>query len=178
MKCKSFWLLVLLIFLVGCHPVATATPERPRLLAAMPSYLKEAAPGPMESYTLTEYEGLATSLHWGATRPAICVSIWATPFMEPGDFFGGARQWVEDRVYLIVDDVAITKVHRLVPTDSMGGEKIDPETGKVVWRAPDGSPMDICYEASLDVGVHSATLVVEKTSGEQVSYTWEFRITE
>jgi hypothetical protein len=175
---KSLGMLGMFLLLFGCQPVEVEVTEAVPVMTSLPSYLKSTIPEPGKSYTLTDYETLATSRFWGAGEPAICVYISATPFVEPGDFFGAAIHWVEDRVYLVVDDTIITEVHSLGPTDSEGGEKIDPETGKVIARGPDGSPMTICYAAPLDTGIHTATLVVKKTSGEQVTYTWQFRITE
>jgi hypothetical protein len=98
--------------------------------------------------------------------------------MEPGDHFDSGPQWVRDRVYLIVDDQVIKTYHKLVETDSTGGEGISSDTGEVIWKAPDGDPFNVCYKVVLGVGLHTATIVIEKTSGEQETFTWQFRITE
>jgi hypothetical protein len=175
---KNLWLLGVFFLLFGCQPAKVEVTEAALVMTSLPSYLKSVIPEPGKSYTVAEYETLATSQFWEAEEPAVCIYIWADSFVEPGDFFGSARHWVENRVHIVIDDTTITEVHSLVPTDSKGGELIDPKTGKVISRDPDGSPMIVCYAAQLDVGVHTATLMIEKTSGEQATYTWQFRITE
>jgi hypothetical protein len=128
------------------------------------------------SYTLSEYNNLAPSLLWNATDPGICFSMEPFPLLTPGDF-PTVDEWLE-QMYLIVDDKVISNHHSLLTVDLVGQKKIDPTTGDILYQEPDGSPLRICYAVPLGVGQHNVTLVVEKTTGEKVDYTWSFVIKE
>lgn len=204
MKRKLVWLLAIVVVLVNCRAcrndghtstphidssptaestlaatteptaVATATPAIP--VESLTEYLWFVVPVPGESYTVSEYENLAPSLGWNATLPGICFPISFFWLVEPGDLYT-LREWL-NRVHLVVDDVIITEYHSLLEQDTLGGVAIDPETGETISKVPDGDPAMVCYAIPLDVGQHTATITVEKTSGEQLSYSWSFVITE
>ncbi|MGD8625851.1 MAG: hypothetical protein PVJ34_15040 [Anaerolineae bacterium] len=155
---------------------STAEVEPTATIAAMPEYIGFVSPHPGESLSMAEYKALAPSLGWNASEPGICVSLFPHPLMEPGDT-PTAKEWLS-QVHLLIDGDIITKYHSLLETNSEGGRLIDPDTGELVWKEPDGSPFGVCYAASLGIGYHTVTIVVEKTSGEQVSYAWSFAISE
>lgn len=142
----------------------------------LPEYLPFVIPESGSRYSLCEYRELAPSLRWNATEPGVCVSISPIWLLEPGDF-PTTQEWLA-QMYLQIDDQVITEPHSLLETDSFGFELYDPETGKVVGREPDGTPFRVCYSVPLGPGLHTATLVVTKTSGEKVSYSWDFLIVE
>ena len=181
-------LLWLSVILVGCQfsqfepaeftPYTKVSPTiGPTItVTSLPNYLGVVVPGPGETYTIMEYQSLAPSLGWNATVPSVCFSITPFRFLEPGDA-PTAEKWLA-QVHLIVDDRIITEYHSLLKTNSEGSQLIDPETGETIWKEPAGSPLRSCYAAPLEIGQHIATLVVEKTSGEQETCTWSFTITE
>jgi len=158
-------LIGLLIVLTGClcTPEERATTEV-MVPIPLPGHLRAVVPLPGETYTAEEYGDLAPSLGWNATTASICFSIFPSKLMESGDFFDSAEWWLSNRVYLVVDNQTTREYHSLVLTDSLGREGIDPATGDIIWKEPDG--------------LHTATIVAGKTSGEKVSYTWQFRITD
>lgn len=161
--------------LMGCqNPSVNPT----LAIEPLPQFLGVVIPGPGESNSLEEYNNLASTLGWNATEPAVCFSVQPSWVMESGDIFASADQWLLDRVHIVIDDTAIIRYHSLLLTDSVGLQATEQSTGKIAWKAPDGSPLRVCYALPLEVGVHTATIVIEKTSGEQVTYTWQFRITE
>jgi hypothetical protein len=141
-----------------------------------PNYLGSLWPEPGETLSLSEYEALAPSLAWGATVPGICFGHQPLWLLVPGDF-PTTEEWL-DRVHLVVDRRKITEYHSIMMTDSEGAKMIDPGTDQALYKAPDGSPFGMCYAASLGVGRHTVTFVAKKTSGEEVTYTWQFTITE
>ena len=142
----------------------------------LPKYLLFVAPNPGESLTITEYKELAISLGWDATMPGICLSVSPGPLLEAGDT-PTAEEWL-GQMSLIVDDKVITEYHSLLKTDSLGGEWRDPTTQELIKKEPEGSPLRVCYAATLGVGQHTVTVVVEKSSGELATYTWTFALTE
>jgi len=133
-------------------------------------------PAPGEHYTLSEYENLAPSIGWGSDVPGICISVTPVLLLEPGDF-PTAEEWLS-RMYIIVDGKTITEPQSVLKTDTIGLGHQDPDTGEYVYKAPDGSPFGICYEVALGIGKHTATVVISKTSGALVSYSWPFYIVE
>ena len=141
-----------------------------------PEYVGFVSPGSGESLSMAEYQALAPSLGWNASEPGICVSFFPIPLLEPGDT-PTAKEWLS-QVHLVIDDDIVTQYHSLLQTNSEGGRLVDPDTGELAWKEPDGSPLMVCYAASLGIGDHTATIVVAKTSGEQVTYTWSFAISE
>jgi hypothetical protein len=156
------------------EPSTTALP--PAAITPLPDYLWAVVPDPGERLTIAQYEKLAPSLGWNATAPGVCVSIAPRRFMEPGDF-PSAEEWLA-QVHLSVDDRLIAEHHSLLKTDSKGAWLEDPETGSLIWKEPDGSPLRVCYAATLGAGQHIVELVVVKTSGESVVYKWFFVLTE
>lgn len=143
----------------------------------LPDYLGMVEPEPGQVYSVAEYKIIASSIHgWGATVPGICLWVRPLPLLEPGDF-PTREEWLA-RVHLIVDDRAIKEYHSIFMNDSLGIQVADPETGEVLFKTPDGSPYGVCYAVSLEAGRHVATFVAEKTSSEEMSYTWQFVITE
>jgi hypothetical protein len=184
---RLYLLLGLVIILGGCCSsmqhregfTATKTPivEPTIAVTPPPEYLGLILPEPGSSYSVAEYETLAPTLGgWEATVPGICLGVRPFWLMEPGDF-PTPDEWLA-RIHLIVDGGMITEYHSILMNDSFGSEGIDSETGEVLFKAPDGSPYGICYAATLGVGRHTVIFVAKKTSGEEATYTWQFRITE
>ena len=126
---------------------------------------------------MVEYESYTEAL--GIEGACIWVGLWpaTSTLMEPGDFFNSPEEWLLSHVSLVVDDTTVTEYHSLMTGDTIGGKKRDPETGETIWKSPDGIPLGVCYEVPLEPGLHTSTLVIERTSGEQVTYTWQFGIT-
>lgn len=182
---KLYYLGVVIVLGVGCSfmqqeasptPTITSMVESTIAVTPSPKYLGVILPGPGEVYSIAEYNALSSSLGWEATTPGVCFGLYPFWLLEPGDF-PTTQEWLE-RIHLVVDGKIITEYHSILMTDSLGSEGLDPETGQVLFREPAGSPFRICYASLLEVGQHTATFVAKKTSGAEVTYTWQFRITE
>jgi hypothetical protein len=178
LKINQVLLLWALAILASCQTDGPAAIEATIVTTPLPPYLGLVKPEPGKSYTLTEYKNLAPSTGWGATDPGICAVISPIPLMEPGDFFDSGARWIRDHVQLTVDDKTLTNTPIMFLTDSLGSEGIDPQTNQTIWKEPNGAPFAICYTVRLDVGVHTAKILIDKTSGERATYTWQFRITD
>lgn len=172
------WLLA-----AGCaHRSSSPTATRgPRIAATLkltpkPDFLWTTAPGAGETLSVEEYELLGPSSGWGATLPSVCFSVDPWPLLEAGES-PTIEEWLA-RVSVIIDGRAMDAHHSLFETDMPGGVLLDPNTGDVVKRAPDGSPFGLCYAATLEVGVHIVTLNVTEQSGEAVTYDWSFELVE
>jgi hypothetical protein len=161
----------ILLVLTGCRPIT------PVSVQPVPRFLDEIVPEPGASYTLPEYDSLASSfLMWEPDAdPGICFTVFPLHLLEPGDF--PTKRGFLNQIYLVVDGTEFTKYQGLYTTDFPAGELIDPETGEIIAREPEGSPLGVCYSVPLGAGMHSATVVVHKTSGTVLSYTWPFTIT-
>ena len=178
MEWKCLYLAGVLVILTGCQVCGTkATDIAVATAAPLPTYLVSTFPEPGEIYSVAEYESYTESL--GIERACILVTLWPTSgIMEPGDFFNSPEEWLLSYVSLVVDDTTITEYYDLMTGATTGGRGIDPETGETLWKSPDGIPLNVCYEAPLEPGLHTSTLVIERTSGERATYTWQFGITE
>ncbi len=163
-------LLGVIAMLAGCCP-ATPVPAEP-----WPVYLSAIRPAPGKSYTVEEYEDLALSYVGGEARvPGICFTVYPASLVEPGDFLT-AEQFL-GRVSLVVDGQTKRFHHSLFKTDYPAVPISDPETSQVIAQIPEGSPLSVCYAASLGAGVHTATVAISRTSGVEETYTWQFIIT-
>lgn len=157
-------------------PTATLFVAPTIIVTPYPKYVGVSVPEPGKSYTVDEYKALAPSLGWNATLPGICISIWPWSLLETGDF-PTTEEWLA-RMYLVIDDQVISEYHSLLMTKSEGRWGFAPETKEKLWQEPPGSPLCVCYATSLDIGVHTATITIKKTSGSEVSHSWQFAITE
>ncbi|MCP4539717.1 MAG: hypothetical protein GY832_21475 [Chloroflexi bacterium] len=90
---------------------------------------------------MAEYENLAPNMGWNAIVPGICLSIYPFKLLESGDS-PTVKEWLA-QMYLVVDSETITQHHSLLKTKSMGRDLVDPETGEVIWKEPDGSPLRV-----------------------------------
>jgi hypothetical protein len=158
------------------YPIIATRTNPTIAVTPLPNYLWGISPGPGTTYSIEEYKILAPSKGWGATLPCICFIIFPVHFMEPDDF-PTADEWISNNVKLIIDQMEIDDYHALFLTNLLGGTNIDSETGEIIWKAPDGEPLRVCYALPLELGFHKGTIIVEKTSGEQISYSWKFEIT-
>jgi hypothetical protein len=156
--------------------IPTQTPYPTIAVTPLPYYFWGISPGPDTTYSIEEYKILAPSKGWGASLPGICFIIFPVHFMEPGDF-PTADEWISNNVKLIINQMEIDDYHALFLTNLLGGTNIDSETGEIIWKAPDGEPLRVCYAVPLEPGFHNGTIIVEKTSGKQISYSWKFEIT-
>lgn len=143
----------------------------------LPEYLRGAYPWPGGTYTLEEYSQIALVPELHGTLPGVCVIIGSISFLEKGDFYT-AEEWINQRIEISVDGISLTQPNTLFLTNSTGAEKYDKITGELEWKEPDGSPISACYAAKLDIGIHTAELVVRTTSGIVTKYSWSFELTD
>lgn len=160
--------------------VSTSTAEEsmtvvPTIQASpLPEYLDLVIPEP-GVYSLAEYNNQAISAGWGADRPGICFLFGRSiPFLEDGDIL--TTEEMLNRISLAVNDTELNEYQSINISDLEGWDKTDPDTGQIIWRTPDGIPYEICYVAILEAGFYEATISVERTTLDPITYTWSFLI--
>jgi hypothetical protein len=80
-------------------------------------------------------------------------------------------------MHLVLDGEIIPRPYATESAYTVPANMIDPESGAVIGQLPE--PVSICYDAQMaSTGQHTATFVVEKTSGEELAYTWSFTLTK
>lgn len=127
-------------------------------------------------YSIDEYNEEAILTGWGANRPGICMDFRnSTSLLEEGDILTNIEDYLH-RISVTVNGTKLDEIQSMLTADSLGWENIDPDTGRVIWRTPDGIPAQICYLALLEAGFYEATISVERTTLEPVNYTWLFLI--
>lgn len=159
----------------------TSTPE-PTITAIpiiqadpLPRHLGLVIPEP-GVYSLAEYNTQAIETGWGANRPGICMDFrGSSSLLEEGDILTNIEDYLH-RISVTVNGTNLNEIQSMLTADSLGWENKDPDTGRVIWRTPDGIPAQICYSALLEAGFYEATISVERTTLEPVTYTWSFLI--
>lgn len=178
MKAIHLTLLIWLV-LISCTPFISDAPEPESsivpTITPLPDFLGYLLPQPGSSYSLQEFEELAPGTGWGTNLPGICFSIVdPSPFLERGDFLS-TEEWLS-RISVTIDGELLLHYDVAEVTDLAGWEQTDPQTEEVLWRVPDGIPWLLCYATTLDVGEHTATITVNRTSSKQVSFSWSFNV--
>lgn len=142
-----------------------------------PAYLFEVFPDPA-SITNISSEAYLTRLkryEYFLNEPSLCAAINSYHLMEKGD--APTPDEFLRQMYLVADEQVIMEPNVVVSLDILGSEILDPETGKVLFRTPDGEHFNVCWPVDLSRrGLHTATFVFTKTSGRVESYTWSFVI--
>lgn len=178
---NSVVLVAAVLLLAGCKgnnsnvepapaPVLTALPYID--VEPLPNFLGFVEPKPGTTYATQMYEMVKDHIGVGATEPSICLSFDALPLAEPGDHF--TQEEILSRLHLQVDETVITEIHALLLTHAgpIYGP-IDPDTGERSLL-PGGLPYRICYAVELGEELHEVTFVGEKTSGDELRYSWSF----
>lgn len=179
-------MILLLLFVSGCtKPTvsvgAISVPTTPTPLPPMPhaeptpDYLV-VFPRPGSVLTTTEYSELGRSIGWSDGADKICVGVNPGEVMEPGDLSDGDR-WLST-THLVVDGLRVDKYDSVLKKNLSGREYRDKDTGELLYKAPDGSPFSVCYDAELTMGRHTVSYVIQQTSGNILEYTWYFEIVE
>jgi hypothetical protein len=137
-----------------------------------PSYIVETWPEAEQILTMEEYE---TLLWYDATLPSICVVFDPFVLVERGEFLSTEEYLTRFR--LEIDELIITELHYVFLPDTGGYDgPVDPDTGEPMYRVPDGWPYHLCFAATLGEGKHHATLIAQRTSGQELRYSWSFTI--
>jgi len=66
----------------------------------------------------------------------------------------------------------------MIKTDASPITTINPATGEALYQIPGGAPFRLYYVMAPEPGLHTVKVEIRKTSGEVVSYTWSFLLTE
>lgn len=139
----------------------------------LPPYIRLLWPQPGSSIALDQYE---TSLMYDQSEPGVCVEFTVQAFLEEGDFLS-AEEWAA-RFNMNIDDQQHEVPDYVFLRDSAGLEVTDPETGNRLYYIPPGDPFLLCFYSNLGIGTHTVTFTGRKTSSEDLSYSWSFRITD
>lgn len=131
-------------------------------------------PDPQEVITLETYRN---GYHYpsdahpspGGAKSSICAHIDPSPLLEPGD-----DEYPASRVNVLVDGAEVDMFDAYF---RMAGQLVlFDDAGQIVATA--GGPLVLCWAASLGSGIHTATITAQKTSGETMSYSWSFELTD
>ena len=181
----SYRATVFLLLLIACSITScqanSMLPQAHELNLPLPEYLNFVAPEPKSSYPIDSYkmgEHYPSIAHpaplMGQNR--VCIQLTGESLLEPGDFFTEypkVGEFLPDRVKGYVDGKLAEKDEEI---RIILGESRLLDEGKVIASAP--GPQIICWPIELKVGAHYATIEINKTSGEVVSYSWTFELTE
>jgi hypothetical protein len=170
--------LFIMCLVIGCN----SGQEKIELDQEQPDFLAIVAPHSEQIVTMEEFK---TGKHFPegeyiAQREAsnkICIKVIQTSLLEPGDNFSGRQNepgdYFPERLSLTIngqnaerDDDNFAALLNLVVLRN--------ENNDIVAQAV--GPQVICWLTDLGEGTHVAVLNARKTSGEIVSYSWQFEI--
>lgn len=135
-----------------------------------PEYLYFIWPKPGETILMHDYD---TAQLYGFEDQGICVEFEVYYMLEAGDFL--TQEELTSRFSLRIDDYLINEPSYVLGRNIEGADgPPNPETGEPSFQVPPGSPYFICFARELRPGLHTATFLVQKTSGAELSYTWSF----
>jgi hypothetical protein len=157
-------------------PTAVPTAIPTKEVHPLPLDIRRIYPEPWSIVSSAEFEEGSSTFVEEPPRSSICLSITFFELVEPGDFLT-VEEWLM-RMYLIVDDEIVTQPFATHLAYNPPADLIDPETSKVVGQLPEGRPVNVCYDVQLAPGQHTATFIAEKTSNEEMKYTWSFVLTK
>ena len=176
------WSLLLLCLICSCKTSNYTLPPEEELNNPLPEYLSFVAPEPESIYSINDFKagnhyptGVPSALDNGANR--VCIELNGKPFLETGDYFAlrpNQGEYFPDRVTGYVDGEKVLKDEDTITI--LGEYRLINEKGEVTASVP--GPFIICWNVQLNLGQHIATIEVEKTSGERISYSWSFEITK
>ncbi len=136
-------------------------------------------PEPGSNYNLTEFDGMISPK--GDGSGGICVELNGWSVIEPDDQGLVMRDYL-DRSILIVNDQVWQGDAVDFAYDSFMRQvnrKYDPDSE--AWIALEENsigPFHFCWGMELDIGTHTAEYKIRQTSGNELSYSWQFTISE
>lgn len=175
--------------LTGCtsllmeqEPIGREPSETVSILTALPTsqenslppYLGFVYPKPGSTLSKKEYETAKILLD--DVEPSICMSFETFYLLEPGDDLS-----VEDalsRIKLDIDGQQVNKIYAVLLTEDEPLLPLNPDTGDPIAQFEGGSNISGCFAITLDTGSHIADFIAQKTSGEELRYTWSFTLTD
>ena len=178
-------ILILAACAVPAPEVVTSTPAPTAVSADMikieplPNYLYGVFPEPASTYDITsdEYLSRLKRKEPNLIDPSLCVSVGSYHLLEKGDA-PGEREFLH-QMHLLLNKEIHKVPNTVVAPDIFGSDIIDPETGGILFRTPDGVDFNVCWRVDLsEPGLYTATYVFTKTSGQEETYTWSFIIEE
>lgn len=143
-----------------------------------PLYIDSVWPDSGTHISLSEYnDGWLFSIEQENGIPSTCAEFWIELLVEPGDFL--SQEEIMSRFSLEIDDQLIERPDNVLFSDTAGSDGPEnPETGLPEYRVPPGSPFFVCFTTPLEPGEHTATIIANKTSGEELRYTWSFVLSD
>jgi hypothetical protein len=177
-----------LFLLIGCSRWATeenrllseAVTPLPRLKAEpLPEFLEWVYPKPGTAWTMEAF--VQEAWIWfipGETvlEPAICISFLTFALFEPGDDL--TVEEALNRLSVEVDGIVFTDLGDHLLSDDFPLLPRDPQTGAPSARFEGGSIILACFPVEIDPGLHTASFVARKSSGNELRYTWSFILVE
>ena len=136
---------------------------------ATPDYIYMLWPEPSSIELKSNYENFSW---YDNKQPSICAEFETIALLEKGDFL--SYEQLSKRFSLQVDGKIINQPSYTFTHDTEGFDLVDPKTKEPLYHSPAGSPHFICFAVELSEGLHSATLVARKTSGDTLTYSWSF----
>ena len=170
--------LLIVCLVISCN----SSQEKVELDQEQPDFLSIVAPYSEQIVTMEEFkigkhfpEGELIAQSEASNK--ICIKVIQTSLLEPGDYFSGRQaepgDYFPERLSLAVDGQNVERddgtfaalLNLIVLRD---------ENNDIVAQAV--GPQVICWLTDLGEGDHIAVLNARKTSGEIVSYSWQFEI--
>jgi hypothetical protein len=170
----------------GCIDGSSTPPKEqddvavlPDIQAPLPYFLQNVYPEPGSQIAQMAYRTGSVDIEnrwYYRLSGAICANLDQKSLLEQNDYNFNSRNYVGGS-YLRVNTLgpssySIPVRNDLVRTSEAGGALSD-ERGNYI-----GGILIICWEVELAPGVYEATYEYTQTSGNVLSYTWSFEITE
>lgn len=143
----------------------------------LPDFLTIVFPEPGATYSQAEFEALTEKYSSMVVSGEVFFDVRMEPLIEEGDFFDTVNQFFP-RIRVTIDGKLHTEPKDYITTDEWHQTIIDPETGEALYQLPAGRPFGLYYPMERTIGLHTVEVEIRKTSGEIVSYSWSFLLTE
>jgi hypothetical protein len=172
---------VLFMSLTACQEIKSTS----QLPTPMPTaaFLPWAYPKPSSVIKLADFRTGYPSPNPNSQslQNAVCIELNGNELIEGRDNGLELVDYLE-RSMLIVDDRRWSETEPKPIIDLLGSVqevKRQPETGEVtLLRSNATGPYTICWQIELNKGIHNIEFQTLKTSGDELSYSWSFLISD
>lgn len=162
-------------------PKETSSPTPEALVLSsplpLPDFLYVVFPEPGATYTLAEFDELTEKYSSIAASGEVFFDVRLQELIEEGDIFNDVEEYFP-RISARIDGQLYTEPQAYLRTNEWHQTYRNPETGEILYQLPGGMPFSLYYPMEREPGVHTVEVEIRKTSGEIVSYSWSFLLTE
>ncbi|MCL4872343.1 MAG: hypothetical protein KJ063_25560 [Anaerolineae bacterium] len=170
------------------EPSANLTVDTSVVIQPTPAFVRKVSPRESESIPLSLFEsdftnqyfektGVVVESTWGnpntGYKSRVCIEIELGEVAQPGDDFQ-EQTTITERAIFLVDETILNDIigghSSLVAIHALDSD------GDILMKGL-GSAI-FCAKAYLNPGVHTATFQFTQTSGDLLTYSWQFTIVE